>query len=65
MRIFFDYFDVGHVDEWSLLSGDVIRHKVHDGWVQCLAVGDDRVVTCNSNNVVQVFSISTCLLALP
>ncbi len=56
---------LGYACEWDLSSADLTEHKVHDGAVVNMAVSGDRIVTHDyANDVIRVFTSSTCLLVL-
>ncbi len=70
MSVFFkcDIFNgdlvVGYVGEWDLSSGDLLERKIHRSRVYCMALSGDRIVTSNSDDVIRMFNVSTCLLVL-
>ncbi len=52
---------MGHVGEWHLSSGDVIKHKVHDDAVYRMALSGDWIVTFDTCYVIRVSNVVTCL----
>jgi hypothetical protein len=60
----FDEFVEGDVGEWDLSSGDLVKHKVYEDPLICMAISGDKIAT-SGDNVIQVCNISTCLFLLP
>ena len=55
---------IGYIGEWDLSSGDLIEHNLHDGSVYHMALSGARIVTCDSNDIIRVLDLTTCLLRL-
>ena len=59
---FVDEFVVGHVGQWDLSSGDLIKHNVSVNAVSFIALSGEMIVIADNFDTIRVFIVSTCLL---